>query len=581
MLLRLLRANLTPYRPQLGLVVLLQFVGTMAALYLPSLNADIIDNGVARGDTGYIMRIGAVMLAVSLLQILCSSAAVYAGARTAMGFGRDLRAAIFHRVGTFSSREVSQIGASSLITRNTNDVQQVQMLVLMTCTMMVAAPIMMVGGVLMAMREDIGLSWLLAVCVPALFLAVGTIITRMVPGFRLMQTRIDAVNRILREQVTGIRVVRAFVREPVEAQRFGVANDDLTDVAVRTGRWMATMFPTVMLILNVSSVAVLWFGGHRVDSGQMQIGALTAFLAYLVQILMSVMMATFMLIMVPRATVCADRIAEVFDTESSVVPPASPVTELDGRGELRFRGVRFTYPGAEEPVLRDLSFTARPGETTAIIGSTGAGKTTMVNLVPRLLDVTAGEVCVDGVDVRSLEPDLLWSRIGLVPQQAFLFSGTVRSNLAYGKPDATEDEMWRALEIAQGRDFVEAMGSGGDGGLDAPITQGGTNVSGGQRQRLAIARALIRQPQIYLFDDSFSALDLATDARLRAALAPVTTESTVVIVAQRVSTIIDADQILVLEDGEVVGRGTHAELLERCETYQEIVRSQLTAQEAA
>jgi ATP-binding cassette subfamily B protein len=396
-----------------------------------------------------------------------------------------------------------------------------------------------------------------------------------------MQVRIDGVNRILREQITGIRVVRAFVREPYEAERFGKANDDLTDVAVRTGRWMATMFPTVMLILNVSSVAVLWFGGHRVDSGQMQIGALTAFLAYLVQILMSVMMATFMLMMVPRASVCADRIAEVFDTQSSVVPDPHPVTELTGPGELEFRGVEFTYPGADAPVLRDLSFTARPGEMTAIIGSTGSGKTTMVNLVPRLFDVTGGDVYVDGVDVRRLDPETLWARIGLVPQKAFLFSGTVRSNLQYGKPEATDEEMWRALEIAQGRDFVEAMGAGAEGGLDAPITQGGTNVSGGQRQRLAIARALIRQPRIYLFDDSFSALDLSTDARLRAALRPVTTDATVVIVAQRVSTIIGADQILVLEDGEVVGRGRHDELLETCETYQEIVRSQLTAEEAA
>jgi ATP-binding cassette subfamily B multidrug efflux pump len=576
-LLRILRGHLAPYRPQLGLVVLLQFVGTMAALYLPSLNADIIDTGVAEGDTGFIVRTGAVMLAVSLVQILCSTGAVYVGARTAMAFGRDVRAALFHRVGSFSSREVHQIGAPSLITRNTNDVQQVQMLVMMTCTMMVAAPIMMVGGVLMAMREDLGLSWLLAVCVPALFLAVGFIISRMIPGFRLMQTRIDAVNRILREQITGIRVVRAFVREPFETQRFARANEDLTQVAVRTGRWMATMFPTVMLILNVSSVAVLWFGGHRVDAGTMQIGALTAFLAYLVQILMSVMMATFMLIMVPRASVCADRIAEVLDTTTSVVPPASPVTVLEGRGELELRGVQFTYPGADEPVLREVSFTARPGQTTAVIGSTGAGKTTLVNLVPRLFDVTGGEVYVDGVDVRDLQPEVLWSRIGLVPQKAFLFSGTVRSNLLYGKPDATEEELWRALEIAQGRDFVEQMPEG----LDAPITQGGTNVSGGQRQRLAIARALVRQPEIYLFDDSFSALDLATDARLRAALRPGTTDTTVVIVAQRVSTIVDADQILVLEHGEVVGRGRHAELLATCETYQEIVRSQLTAEEAA
>jgi ATP-binding cassette, subfamily B, multidrug efflux pump len=576
-LLRILKEHLASHRPQLGLVVLLQFVGTMAALYLPSLNADIIDTGVAQGDTGFIIRTGALMLAVSLVQILCSTGAVYVGARTAMAFGRDVRAALFHRVGSFSSREVYQIGAPSLITRNTNDVQQVQMLVLMTCTMMVAAPIMMVGGVLMAMREDLGLSWLLAVCVPMLFLAVGFIISRMIPGFRLMQTRIDAVNRILREQITGIRVVRAFVREPVETQRFARANGDLTEVAVRTGRWMATMFPTVMLILNVSSVAVLWFGGHRVDDGSMQIGALTAFLAYLVQILMSVMMATFMLIMVPRASVCADRIAEVFDTGTSVVPATSPVTSLEGRGELELRGVQFTYPGADEPVLREVSFTARPGQTTAVIGSTGAGKSTLVNLVPRLFDVTGGEVYVDGVDVRDLEPELLWSRIGLVPQKAFLFSGTVRSNLLYGKPDATDEELWRALEIAQGRDFVEAMPEG----LDAPITQGGTNVSGGQRQRLAIARALVRQPQIYLFDDSFSALDLATDARLRAAFRPVAAEATVVIVAQRVSTIVDADQILVLEDGQLVGRGGHAELLETCETYREIVRSQLTAEEAA
>jgi ATP-binding cassette subfamily B protein len=577
MLLRILREHLAPYTSRIAVVVVLQFVGTMAALYLPSLNADIIDNGVATGNTGYITRTGALMLGVSLVQILCSISAVYVGARIAMAFGRDLRAAIFHRVGAFSSREVYQLGAPSLITRNTNDVQQVQMLVLMTFTMMVAAPIMMVGGVIMAMRENIGLSWLLAVCVPVLFLCVGSIISRMVPGFRLMQVRIDAVNRILREQITGIRVVRAFVREPFEATRFGKANDDLTDVALRTGRWMATMFPTVMLVLNVSSVAVLWFGGHRVDNGSMQIGQLTAFLTYLMQILMSVMMATFMLIMVPRAAVCADRIAEVLDTDSSVVRPAEPVTTLSGQGGLEFRDVEFSYPGAEAPVLRGLSFTASPGRTTAIIGSTGAGKTTMVNLVPRLFDATAGQVRVDGVDVRELDEELLWSRLGLVPQKAFLFSGTVASNLRYGKPDATEEEMWWALEIAQARDFVEEMPER----LESPIAQGGTNVSGGQRQRLAIARALIRRPSVYLFDDSFSALDLSTDARLRAALAPVTTDAIVVIVAQRVSTIIDADQILVLEDGELVGRGRHDDLLETCETYQQIVRSQLTAEEAA
>ena len=451
------------------------------------------------------------------------------------------------------------------------------MLVLLGCTMMVAAPIMMVGGVIMAMREDLGLSWLLVVCIPALMVSVGLVISRMVPGFRQMQVKIDAVNRVLREQITGIRVVRAFVREPLEARRFDEANTELTDVAVHVGRWMAAMFPLVMLILNVSSVAVLWFGGQRVDAGLMQVGSLTAFLAYLVQILMSVMMATFMLVMVPRAAVCADRIVEVLDTESSVVPPSDPVTHVDIRGHLDLRNVEFSYPGASEPVLRDISFSARPGQTTAIIGSTGAGKSTLLNLVPRLFDATGGSVSVDGVDVRRLDPEMLWRRIGLVPQKAYLFSGTVASNLRYGKPDATEAEMWEALELAQARDFVEAMPEG----LEAPIAQGGTNVSGGQRQRIAIARALVNEPEIYLFDDSFSALDLATDARLRRALKPVTEDATVVIVAQRVSTIIDADQIIVLEDGAVVGHGTHDQLLAGCETYQEIVESQLTAEDVA
>jgi ATP-binding cassette subfamily B protein len=577
MLVRLLRQYLTPYQNWLAAVVALQFVGTLAMLLLPSLNADIIDNGVARGDTSYIMRIGGVMLVVSLVQITCSVTAVYFGSKTAMGYGRDVRAAIFHRVGSFSGREVAQFGAPSLITRTTNDVQQVQMLVLMSCTMMIAAPIMMVGGIVMAMREDFGLSWLLGVCVPALFLAIGFVISRMVPGFRVMQERIDAVNRILREQITGIRVVRAFVREPHETERFGEANRELTAVATFTGRWMATMFPLVMLIMNVSIVGIFWFGGHRVDSGEMQIGALTAFMSYLMQILMSVMMATFMLVMVPRAAVCADRISEVLDTESSVVPPSSPVTSVAGHGDLELRSVEFTYPGAIDPVLRDVSFTARPGQTTAVIGSTGAGKSTLVNLVPRLYDATAGSVRVDGVDVRDLDPDLLWSTIGLVPQKAYLFSGTVRSNLMYGKPDATDDELWEALEIAQAKDFVGEMPEG----LNAPIAQGGTNVSGGQRQRLAIARALVKKPQIYLFDDSFSALDVATDGRLRRALRPVTRDATVVIVAQRVSTILDADQIIVLEDGTVIGKGTHETLLRDCETYQEIIASQLTAEEAA
>ncbi len=576
MLLRLARTHLQPYRHWLTCVVLLQLVGTVAALYLPSLNADIIDRGVARGDTAYIVRTGGLMLAVALVQILCSVAAVWFSARTAMSFGRDVRAAIFHRVGRFSQREVQQFGAPSLITRETNDVQQVQMLVLMSCTLMVAAPIMMVGGVVMAMREDLGLSWLLAVAVPVLVVVIGFIISRMVPSFRAMQARIDEVNRLLREQITGVRVVRAFVREPHETRRFADANGELTAVSVRAGRWLAAMFPVVMLVANVSSVAVLWFGGHRVESGQMQVGALTAYLSYLMQILMSVMMGTFMLMMVPRSAVCADRIMEVLDTESSVVPPADPVTEVRDHGVLRFDHVEFSYPGADSPVVRDVSFEARPGQTVAVIGSTGAGKSTMVNLVPRLFDVTGGSVRVGGVDVRRLAPDVLWSAIGLVPQKAWLFSGTVRSNLAYGKGDATDAEMWQALEVAQARDFVEALPEG----LDAPVTQGGTNLSGGQRQRLAIARALVRQPQIFLFDDSFSALDLATDARLRAALRPVTRDATLLVVAQRVSTIRDADLILVVEDGEVVGRGRHEELLESCTTYQEIVQSQLSVEAA-
>ncbi|MEU4638989.1 ABC transporter ATP-binding protein [Micromonospora sp. NPDC023814] len=577
MLTRLLRTQLRPYRRALAAVLLLQFVGTMASLYLPSLNADIIDLGVARGDTDYIMRTGGWMLAVSLVQIVCSVAAVYLGARTAMGFGRDVRAAVFGHVNGFSAREVARFGAPSLITRNTNDVQQVQMLVLMSCTMLVAAPIMSVGGVVMALREDLGLSWLMLVSVPVLAVALGLIIRRMVPGFRLMQTRIDTVNRVLREQITGIRVVRAFVREPYETERFAAANADLTATALRTGRLMALIFPVVMLVLNVSSVAVLWFGAQRVDAGAIQVGALTAFLQYLMQILMAVMMATFMLMMVPRAAVCAERIVEVLDTDSSVVPAPRPVTEVATRGELELRDVSFRYPGAAAPVLRNVSFRVTPGTTTAVIGSTGAGKTTLLSLVPRLVDVTAGTVLVDGVDVRDLAPDELWRRIGLVPQKPYLFTGTVASNLRYGNPDATDAELWDALEIAQARDFVEAMPEG----LASPIAQGGTNVSGGQRQRLAIARALVRRPEIYLFDDSFSALDLGTDARLRAALRPVTADAAVVIVAQRVSTIVEADQIIVLEDGGVVGMGRHDELLETCPTYAEIVASQNTTGVAA
>lgn len=574
MLLRILRRYLRPYQRWITAIVVLQLVGTIASLYLPSLNADIIDHGVVLGETAYILRTGGWMLAVSLIQIACTITAVYFGARTAMAFGRDLRSAIFRRVGSFSSREVGHFGAPSLITRNTNDVQQVQMLAMMGFTMMIAAPIMMVGGVIMALRENVGLSWLVAAAVPVLVAVAGVIISRMVPGFRLMQKRLDMINQVLREQISGIRVIRAFVREPFETTRFGTANRELTDVTITVGRWMAAMFPSVMLILNVSSVAVLWFGGLRVDAGVMEIGSLTAFLAYLIQILMAVMMSTFMLVMVPRAAVSADRIGEVLDTESSVVPPEHGVTRVATRGELEFRNVGFTYAGAAHPVLFDLTFSARPGQITAIVGSTGAGKSTLLNLIPRLFDTTEGVIEVDGVEVREFDPEALWAKIGLVPQQAYLFSGTVASNLRYGKPDATEDEMWEALEIAQAADFVAAMPEG----LDAPISQGGTNVSGGQRQRLAIARALIRRPEVYLFDDSFSALDVATDARLRRALRPVTAEATVLIVAQRVFTITEADQIVVLEEGAIVGIGTHEELVETCPTYLEIVESQLKAE---
>ncbi|MGO9975529.1 MAG: ABC transporter ATP-binding protein [Solirubrobacteraceae bacterium] len=577
MLLRLLRGHLKDYRGLIWLVVALQFLATLASLFLPTLNANIIDNGVITGDTGYILRTGALMLAVTLLQITCSITAVYFGSRTAMGFGRDVRDNLFRRVGSFSSREVQSFGAPSLITRNTNDVQQVQMLLQFGMTLMVTAPITLVGGVILALHEDVGLSWLIVVCVPLLAATTGLIISRMVPAFRLMQTRLDAVNRILREQITGIRVVRAFVREPDETARFGTANNELTAVATTTGRWMATMFPSVMLIMNISIIGVLWFGGHRVGDGTLQIGALIAFMNYIMQILMSVMMATFMLVMIPRASVCADRITEVLSTESSVSPPVTPIRTLPRRGELSFDAVEFTYPGASDPVLRDISFVAAPGATTAIIGSTGSGKSTLLNLIPRLYDATGGTVRVDGCDVRQLELELLWSTIGLVPQKAYLFSGTIRSNLQYGKPDATEAEMWAALETAQAGDFVRAMADG----LDAPVAQGGTNVSGGQRQRLAIARALIKRAEIYLFDDAFSALDVATDARLRAALKPVTRHATVLIVAQRVSTILEADQILVLEDGEIVARGTHASLVAQSDTYREIVRSQLSTEEAA
>lgn len=577
MLVRLLRAYLRPYSRPIALVVLLQLVQTLATLYLPTLNADIIDKGVVKGDTGYILGTGGVMLAVTLVQIVCAVGAVYFGARTAMALGRDLRAAVFDRVQSFSSREVGRFGAPSLITRTTNDVQQVQMLTLMGFTLMVSAPIMCIGGIGLALNQDVPLSALLLLIVPALGIVVSLIIWRMRPVFRGVQERIDTVNRVLREQITGIRVIRAFVRDTHERKRFRKANAELMDVSLRAGRLMSLMFPSVMLIVNLSSVAVLWFGGHRIDSGQLEIGALTAFLSYLMQILMAIMMATFMFMMVPRAEVCAERIQEVLETESSVVPPLAPVTELRRHGHLELSGVEFRYPGAEEPVIKDVSLVARPGEVTAVIGSTGSGKSTLLGLIPRLSDATAGTVLVDGTDVRELDPVVLSEAVGLVPQKPYLFSGTVASNLRYGRPDATDEELWKALEVAQARDFVEAM----DEGLEAPIAQGGSNVSGGQRQRLAIARALVRKPEIYLFDDSFSALDYATDARLRAALARETGEATVLIVAQRVSTIRDADRIVVLDEGRVVGTGTHSALMESNETYREIVLSQLTEEEAA
>jgi len=577
MLISLLRSYLAPYRRLISAVVVLSLIGTMASLFLPSLNASIIDEGVARGDTGFIWRTGQTMLAVSLLQIICTIAATYLGAKIAMGFGRDVRGAIFDRVLTFSARELNRFGAPTLITRNTNDVQQVQMLVLLSCTMFITAPITMIGGVIMALREDIGLSWLVAVAVPVLAISITLVIRKMRPLFRMMQTRIDTVNRVLREQITGIRVVRAFVREPYETSRFARASGDLTATATSVGRLVASIFPIVMLILNVFSVAVLWFGAHRVEAGQMQIGSLTAFLAYLIQILMSVMMATFLLMLAPRAAVCAERIQEVLGTDSSVVLPVRPVTDLPEHSVVAFEDAEFTYPGAEAPVVRDITLTARPGQTTAIIGSTGSGKSTLISLIPRLVDATGGTVRVDGVDVREIDADVLWSKIGLVPQKPFLFSGTVASNLRYGNPEATDEELWHALRVAQAEDFVRAMPEQ----LEAPIVQGGNNVSGGQRQRLSIARALVKRPEIYVFDDSFSALDVATDARLRAALKRETHDRCVIIVGQRVATIADADQIVVMEHGRIVGTGNHDELLRDCPTYVEIVDSQLSAAEAA
>lgn len=561
----------------IALMVVLQALQTVSTLTLPTLNARIIDNGILRHNQAYIRSTGAVMLAFSLAQVVFAAAAVYLGARVAMGFGRDVRSAMFHKVTDFSAREVGTFGAPSLITRITNDVQQVQLLVVMAATMAVSAPITLVVGIIAAMNQDVGLSAILAVSVPVAAAVLGVIVSRMVPAFRLMQDRIDQINRILREQITGIRVVRAFVREPQERDRFARANAELTDTSLRAGRLMASMFPTVNLVINGSSVAVLWLGASRIQAGHMQVGSLVAYLSYLIQILMSVVMATFMISMIPRAAVSSGRMQQVLDSESSVRSPDHPAAVLTGPSDIEFRDVGFHYPGANHPVLSAISFHTGAGQTTAIVGSTGAGKTTLLQLIPRLFDATTGSVLIGGVDVRQLDTDYLWSSVGLVPQRPYLFSGTVATNLAYGKPDATESEMWEALEVAQAAGFVRRM----PGGLEARIDQGGANVSGGQRQRLAIARALVRKPAVYLFDDSFSALDLATDARLRAALKPYTADSAVLIVAQRVSTITTADRILVLEDGELVGAGTDAELRAGCPTYAEIVQSQLGEREPA
>jgi ATP-binding cassette subfamily B multidrug efflux pump len=568
-LIRLLVTFLRKYRKQLLLLLCLQGIQALLNLFLPTLNADIIDKGVLTGNTHYIWTLGGDMLGVACVQAVFAVMAVYLGSRVAMSFGRDVRDALFHHSMALSAREVNEIGAPSLITRATNDVQQVQMLVVMTCTMVLAAPVTIVGGVILALHQDAGLTWLLGLSMPILAILLGIVIGLMVPQFRLMQDRLDKVNGVLRDQITGIRVVRAFVREPEEQQRFQAVNDQLTGTAIKTGRLMALMFPIVMLVINCANSAVVWFGANRIAHGQMTIGSLIAFLTYFTLILFAVMMSTFVGVMAPRAAVSAERIQEVLTTDPSVVPPAHPVREQRTPGTLEFRDVSFAYPGAEEPVLHNISFQTFPGETTAVIGSTGSGKTTLVNLVARLFDATEGSVLIGGVDVRELDPDVLWNRIGLVPQRAYLFSGTVASNLRYGRPEATEEELWTALEVADASGFVTAMG-----GLNGRISQGGSNVSGGQRQRLSIARALTRRPDVYIFDDSFSALDLATDARVRSALGPYTTGAAVLTVAQRVSTIIHAKRIIVLEDGRAVGIGSHDELLETCPTYAEIVASQ-------
>jgi ATP-binding cassette subfamily B protein len=550
-------------------LLVLQSVQALLNLYLPNLNASLIDNGVLTKNTSYILHIGAWMLLVTFIQAGFAVWAIYLGSKVAMSFGRDVRREVFRQSIDLSAREVNQLGAPSLITRVTNDVQQVQLLVVMTATMVLAAPVTVIGGVVLALRQNVGIAWLLFISMPILAIALGVLIALLVPQFRLVQERLDSANRVLREQITGIRVIRAFVREPRERARFASVNEELTTSSLTAGRLMAAMFPLVMLVVNCSNAAVVWFGADKIAAGQMTIGQLIAFLTYFTLILMAVMMSTFVAVFAPRAAVSGERIQEVLDTEPSVVPPTHPVTEFRTPGTLEMRNVTFAYPGAESPVVRDISFRSVPGQTVAVIGSTGSGKTTLVNLVARLFDATSGTVLVGGVDVREADPHLLWHHIGLVPQAPYLFSGTVASNLRYGKPDATEEELWEALDVAQATDFVLAMG-----GLQTRIEQGGTNVSGGQRQRLSIARALVRRPDVYLFDDSFSALDLATEARLRAALVPYTLGSTVFVVAQRVSTIVNADQIIVLEGGDIVGLGRHEDLLESSATYGEIVASQ-------
>nr|WP_231715120.1 ABC transporter ATP-binding protein [Arthrobacter gengyunqii] len=566
---------MAPYKGAVAAVVVLQFLQTAATLFLPTLNADIIDRGVVPANTGVILDLGGWMLVITAGQVICAVAATYFASRVAMGVGRNIRDELFTTVESFSSREVGVFGAPSLITRTTNDVQQVQMALLMTFTVMVSAPIMGIGGVLLALNQDVALSGILLLILPVLFAVIGLVLRRLIPLFRRAQKQIDRVNSVLREQIMGVAVIRAFVRERTEEARFDAANADLTGTQLRTAQYMALLFPAAMLVANLASVAVVWFGAYRIDAGQMQIGALTAFIAYIMQILMAVMMSMFMIMMLPRAAVCAERIYEVLDTESTVhdAEAAAPLV-YDG-GTLDFREVGYTYPGAEDPVLQGISFTAQSGQTTAIIGSTGAGKSTLLNLVPRLLDATSGGIFIDGQDIEAVTLQSLRSGIGLVPQKAYLFSGTIGSNLRFGRPEATDAELWEALEIAQAADFVRAS----EGGLEHRVEQGGGNFSGGQRQRLAIARALVVRPAIYLFDDSFSALDFATDARLRAALKEQTRNSTVLIVAQRINTIADAARIVVLDEGRIAGQGTHAELLETSPTYREIVESQLTAEE--